>query len=346
MSNGIVGIVQVDKKVQCGSGQRNGKHDDERNQRNAKKTCDGGRREHDTKKNDKYLNASLKEKVEIIKELTGKHEVKLLCRVFGVGRSTYYAALKREPGKRSVENIEFEKMILKIWTESKKRYGCVKIQKMLSNKGIKAGVDRVLRHMRKMNIRSIVSKRFKKHSKEADKTDRPNLVNRRFHADKPNQLWLTDITYIRTAKHGWTYLAAVLDMCTRKIVGWSYSKTMTAELACDALRNAWKNQGSPKNVIIHSDRGSQYTSRDYADLTQTLGFTRSFSAKGCPFDNAPMESFNAILKKEEVYLNSYTDFDTAKIALFDYIEGFYNRNRIHSAIGFVSPAVFEAAFVG
>jgi transposase InsO family protein len=107
-----------------------------------------------------------------------------------------------------------------------------------------------------------------------------------------------------------------------------------------------EKSGCPQNVIIHSDRGSQYTSRDYADLSLSLDFTRSFSAKGCPFDNAPMESFNAILKNEEVYLNSYTDFVSAKIALFDYIEGFYNRNRIHSAIGFLSPAVFEAAFPG
>ena len=135
-----------------------------------------------------------------------------------------------------------------------------------------------------------------------------NLVNQNFSAQKPNQIWLSDITYIHTIKHGWTYLASVLDVCTRKIVGYSYGRKMDRSLVISALTNSWQNQNYPNNVILHSDRGSQYTSSEYIAAAERMGFRLSYSKKGCPFDNAPMESFHSVLKKEEVYLKHYSSF--------------------------------------
>jgi transposase len=130
-------------------------------------------------------------------------------------------------------------------------------------------------------------------------------------------------------------------MCTRKIVGYSYGMNMTDDLTVQALGNAYNNQGRPEGVIVHSDRGSQYTSLDYQQKLEALGLIPSFSDKGSPLDNAPMESFHSLLKKEEIYLNNYLDFEHAKLKIFDYIEGFYNRNRIHSSIDFLTPIQFE-----
>lgn len=341
----IVGILQVGAKILSGTDKRDGKHDDGRNPSHAKTTGVVGGGKSDTKKNDKYLHARLDEKVQLIQELSKKHDVKLLCRAFDIPRSTYYATLKRKPSKRQVENDHLKNEILEIYVDSKRRYGCIKITRQLARNGVKVGQNRVLRLMRHLNIQSVVCKKYRKRSREIDKTERPNLLNRRFYAEKPNKIWLTDITYIKTIRHGWTYLAAVLDMCTRKVVGYSYSKNMTAELTVDALRKACKNQGYPQNVLLHSDQGSQYIAQSYIDLANHLNMRLSYSAKGCPFDNAPMESFNSILKKEEVYLDSYFDFDSANVKIFDFIEGFYNRNRIHSSIDFLTPNEFENLFV-
>ena len=195
--------------------------------------------------------------------------------------------------------------------------------------------------MRQLDIRSIVVRKYRHYRSKADNKPRENIVNRNFNAQKPNQVWLSDITYIHTKANGWTYLASVLDVCTRKIVGFSYGKRMTVDLTIAALQNACHNQGYPKNVILHSDRGSQYTASNYLEKASLLKIILSFSAKGCPYDNAPMEAFHSVLKKEEVYLTSYVDFEHAKRRLFDYIEGFYNRNRIHSFIGFNTPSQFE-----
>ena len=271
--------------------------------------------------------------MKVIKQLSSNHDVKLLCRVLKMPRSTYYATLNRQPSKRSIENEQLCKQILEIYVASKRRYGCIKIKHALEKQGVYTSQNRVLRLMRRLSIQSVVCKKYRKRSRETDSTNRPNLLNRRFYADKPNQVWLTDITYVKTLNSGWTYLAVVLDLCTRKVVGYSYSKSMTDELTCDALRRACRNQGYPKNVLLHSDQGSQYTSRNFERLAHTLNVCLSYSAKANPFDNAPMEAFNAI--------DSYADFHYAHRKIFDFIDGFYNRNRIHSSIGFLTPAEFE-----
>ena len=196
--------------------------------------------------------------------------------------------------------------------------------------------------MKQLDIKAVSVRKFTHYrSKQAVNSEFKNLVNQHFSAEKPDQLWLSDITYIHTVKHGWTYLASILYVCTRKIVAYSYGRKMDRSLVISALEKAWKSRNYPKNIILHSDLGSQYTSSDYMAAANRMGFVLSYSKKGCPFDNAPMESFHSILKKEEVYLNHYSSFEEANIRLFDYIFGFYNRNRIHSAIHYLSPLQFD-----
>ena len=280
-----------------------------------------------------------------IKKLSGTHETKELCRIFGVNRSTYYAAVERPASKRAAENGELKAKIVEIHEGSKKRYGSIKITQALARQGVKISQGRVLRLMRELGIRSIVRHKCRVVRHQGNDIKRENRLKRQFWAERPNQIWLTDITYIKTARDGWTYLAVVLDMCTRKAVGWSYGRTMTAQLANDALLAAHRNQGYPDDVLLHSDQGSQYTSDLVVQSAIRLGMRLSYSAKGNPIDNSPMEAFNSILKKELVYPSAtFADFDSAKLLIFDFIEGFYNRNRIHGSIDYLSPIEFENLF--
>ena len=260
-----------------------------------------------------------------------------------VARSTYYSILNHKASSREIENNILKSKIFKIYCDNRKVYGCIKITRILREDGYpKLSVNRVSRLMKQLGIRSITIRKFKNYrNKQNEHSELKNLVNQNFSAQKPNQIWLSDITYIHTVKNGWTYLASVLDVCTRKIVGYSYGRKMDRSLVISALTNSWQNQNYPNNVILHSDRGSQYTSSEYIAAAERMGFRLSYSKKGCPFDNAPMESFHSVLKKEEVYLKHYSSFHEANIRLFDYINGFYNRNRIHSAINFLSPIQFE-----
>lgn len=271
----------------------------------------------------------------------------MLCKVLKVARSTYYSILNHRASKREIENNTLKSKILKVYYDNRKTYGCIKITHILRRNGYpKLSVNRVFRLMKQLKIKATTIKKFKNYRKKQDEQpELKNLVNQNFSAEKPNQVWLSDITYIHTVKHGWTYLANILDICTRKIVGYSYGKNMDRSLVISALRKAWKNQGYPEDVILHSDRGSQYTCYEYTQKAKKMKFKLSYSKKGCPFDNAPMESFHSILKKEEVYQHHYYSFDEAKIKLFDYINGFYNRNRIHSAINYLSPVQFEMSFL-
>lgn len=263
-----------------------------------------------------------------------------------VAQSTYYNNINRKPSSRKIENDTLKALIYKIFIDSKKRYGSTKIMLMLHKKGFpKISLGRVSRLMKQLGIRSIVIRKFKHYSQRISRFGTyDNLVNRQFSASKPNQIWLSDITYIHTIKYGWTYLASILEVCTREIVGFHFARKMDKNLVISALEKASYNQSYPTDVILHSDRGSQYTSADYLEKAKKLGMKLSYSKKGCPFDNAPIESFHASLKKEKVYLRHYSDFEDAKISLFSYIEGFYNRNRIHSAISFLTPIEFEKAF--
>ena len=165
----------------------------------------------------------------------------------------------------------------------------------------------------------------------------PNLLEQNFNAEKPSQKWVGDITYIYTKETGWTYLAIVMDLFDLKVIGWSYGLNMTDDLVVDAFNKALINRGLDKDGIFHSDRGSQYTSNKFESLLSTYSAKHSYSKKGYPYDNASMESFNAILKKEEVNVNNYETFNESKMAIFEFIESWYNNLRIHSKLDYVTP---------
>ena len=192
-----------------------------------------------------------------------------------------------------------------------------------------------------MGIKSITVKRFKSRGGPTGKTERVNELQQDFTTERLNQKWVTDITYISTHKDGWTYLASVMDLRIRKVIGWSYGHRATADLTVAALDMALEQQGYPKGVIVHSDMGSQYTSKLFVNRIKSMELIQSFSKKGCPYDNAVIESFHGILKREEVNLRQYKDYVSAKAALFDYIEGWYNKRRLHGALGGLTPQEAE-----
>ena len=193
--------------------------------------------------------------------------------------------------------------------------------------------------MQVLGLRSITIKKYNHcgSSKTDNSKEYINLLEQDFSAEKPCEKWVGDITYIYTKETGWTYLAIVMDLFDLKIIGWSYNTSMTDDLVTDAFKKAMLNRGLNKDGIFHSDRGSQYTSNDFEELLKTFEIKHSYSKKGCPYDNASMESFNAILKKEEVNVNNYETFNEAKLAIFEFIESWYNNLRIHGTLGYITP---------
>ena len=262
-----------------------------------------------------------------------------MCKCLGIHHSIYYYHCNHQTNSYKIANQKLDVEIKKIYDESKGRYGSPKITKVLESKGINVSQKRVSRRMKFLGLRSIIIKKFNHAGKSnTDNTkEYPNLLEQDFFAEKPSKKWVGDITYIYTKETGWTYLAIVMDLFDLKIVGWSYGLNMTDDLVIDAFKKALINRGLNEDGIFHSDRGSQYTSNDYEELLNTLKIKHSYSKKGYPYDNASMESFNAILKKEEVNVNNYETFNEAKLAIFEFIESWYNNQRIHSTIGYITP---------
>ena len=260
-----------------------------------------------------------------------------MCRVLGVARSTYYEVTSRPFSKRRSRKNSLKKKILLFWRESGKKYGAPKLHVLLQNEGHSLSLRTVSRYMQEIGIRSITVKKYRPVNSIGTIQERENLLEGDFTTESIHEKWCTDITYIHTVKDGWTYLASVLDLHSRKIVGYAYGKNMTTELAVKAVQNALFNTRPSSRVVLHSDLGTQYTSDEFMSFTTTNNLLQSFSAKGNPYHNAPMESFHAILKKEEVHRKKYYDYQTAKRELFIFIEGWYNRKRIHSAIGYQTP---------
>lgn len=264
-----------------------------------------------------------------------------MCEVLEVPRSSYYDSLSTSFSKRALENKELESAIYDIYIDSKSRYGAPKIHYKLSQKGYQVSLKRVQRIMKKLGIRAITIKKYRPYSKKQVSENRENIINRDFTSKTINEKWVTDITYIHTIKNGWCYLASVMDLYSRKIIGYSFDTSMTVDLALQAVKNAYATQKPKKSVILHSDLGSQYTSIGFADYLRSKNIEHSFSQKGCPYDNAAIESFHSILKKEEVHHVKYLDFKTAKLALFEYIEGWYNPKRIHGTLDYKTPQEVE-----
>jgi len=269
--------------------------------------------------------------------------VRVMCDALSVSPSGYYAWRSRPESPRKSANRVLLDDIQRIHARHRERYGAPRIHAELCAEGQTVGRKRIERMMRHHGIRARAPRRYRvcttdsKHSLPVA----PNLLDQNFVADRPNQVWLADITYIPTAE-GWLYLAVILDLFTRKVVGWAMRDHMRAELTIAALTMAIQRRRPRAGLIHHSDRGSQYAAGDYRDILRAAAITRSMSRKGNCWDNAPMESFFGTLKTELVHQSEYLDRDAARRDLFAYIEGYYNRQRIHSAIGYITPDQAEA----
>ncbi|MFT8708754.1 MAG: IS3 family transposase [Sporolactobacillus sp.] len=281
----------------------------------------------------------------LINNLQEKHSIKTVCQVLNMPRSTYYQMKGACESSLTRENRQLTQHIQQIYTESRPCYGAPKIRIQLKKEGFSVSLKRVQRLMRRAHLRSIIVKKYRPHASQGPVENRRNVLEQDFTATQINQKWAADITYIPTVKDGWCYLASVMDLCTRKIIGYSFSKHMTTELVLKALDNACISQNPESNLILHTDLGSQYTSHEFEKAIQEKQMIHSFSKKGCPYDNACIESFHATLKKEEIHRTTYHDFAEARRALFQYIEGWYNRSRIHSALDYLTPQEAEDKLV-
>jgi len=277
----------------------------------------------------------------MIEQHKDQYSVQTLCDVLEIPRSTYYQSLHVVESNRERENKELTKRIIDIHTESKQRYGAPKIHFILQQEGYSVSLKRVQRLMKAADIQSITRKKYRPCSSKHQVEERDNLLHQDFSTTTINEKWVADITYIHTLRDGWCYLASVLDLHSKKIVGYSFSRTMTTDLVIQALDNAYVTQAPAEGLILHTDLGSQYTSEEFAKHIRVKEMVQSFGKKGCPYDNACIESFHAILKKEEIHHVTYLDYSSAKIALFQYIEGWYNRKRIHGSLGYKTPQEIE-----
>jgi transposase InsO family protein len=268
--------------------------------------------------------------------------VRVLCDVLEVSPAGYYAWRTRKPSARATANGELVAAIRRAHGDSGGRYGSPRVHAVLQAQGRGTSRGRIERLMRHYGIRAIMAPPRRVRTTDSRHTlpIAPNLVARDFTAAAPNRIWLADITYIPTDE-GWLYLAAVMDLYSRKIVGWAMRDHLRTELASSALTMAIRQQRPAAGLIHHSDRGVQYASHDYRAVLNAGGITASMSRKADCWDNAPMESFFHTLKTELVHHRQYATRAEAQRDIFAFIEGFYNRTRLHSAIGYVTPIEME-----
>ena len=266
------------------------------------------------------------------------YDIRTLCKTVKLHHSVYYYHKQNKENSYKKANEELDKKIMEEFNKSRKRYGSPKITRILNKQGIKVSQKRVARRMKVLKLRSIIVKKFNHNgNKKVNDENKENLLAQDFKAEHPSEKWVGDITYIYTKETGWTYLAIVMDLFDLKIIGWSYGKNMTSELVISAFEKAKVARRVTKGMIFHSDLGSQYTSNEYEKILLENNVKHSYSKKGYPYDNASIESFNAILKKEEVNVNTYTTFKEAKLAIFEFIESWYNNTRIHSTLDYKTP---------
>jgi len=268
-----------------------------------------------------------------------------MCRALEVSRGGFYCWIRRFKSRREQENEQLLIEIREEFRKGRKTYGSPSITRELKKQGKKVNKKRVARIMRENGIRAKTKRKFKVTTHSGHKYPiSPNLLNQDFTASGPNKVWVSDITYIAT-KEGWLYLAVILDLFSRRIVGWSMMDRLTRQLVMDAFQQAVGRRGAIQGLIFHSDRGSQYASYDFRNLLTNYGCLSSMSGKGNCYDNAVSESFFHTFKTELVYGRTYETRREAVSSVFEYIEVFYNRIRRHSSIGYLSPAQFEASLL-
>jgi len=282
-------------------------------------------------------------KYAFIKENQTLFSVELCCELFAVSRSGYYGWLHRKPSQRTLNNRCLDQKIQCVYATLRNIMHSPRITKDLRAEGETCSENRVARRMKALGLRALAKRKYKVTTdSEHNKPLYENVLNRDFSTTGINQKWAGDITYIHT-QEGWLYLAVVIDLYSRAVIGWAMDKRMKTSLVCDALTMALCRRSKPKNVIIHSDRGSQYCSNQYRKLIEKYALIGSMSRKGNCWDNAISESFFHTLKVELVHQQQYTTRIVAKQSLFQYIEGYYNRKRRHSSIRYNTPYQFEKA---
>lgn len=272
-----------------------------------------------------------------IRDHVASFPVQVMCEVLSVSRSGYYAWVARPESPRAAADRTLAAEIEAVHAESRGRYGSPRIHAQLRAHGRRVGRKRIARLMRGRGLSARRKRRFRRTTDSVHAYPvAPNLLGRNFQADAPNRVWLADLTYIWTAE-GWLYLAVVLDLFSRRVVGWAMAEHLGHELALAALDMAIARQRPGRGLVHHSDRGVQYAAHEYRKRLGEHGMVCSMSRKGNCWDNAPMESFYATLKGELVEERDYLTHGEARADVFQYVEGFYNRRRLHSASGYLTP---------
>jgi transposase InsO family protein len=283
-------------------------------------------------------------KCEAMDSLTSNFTVRRMCKVLGVRESTYYQWKKQE--HRRIERRKQEESIVKkvidAFEINDRTYGTIRLKRYLESKEIYLSEYKIRKIMRENGLYVETQSKFKPYGKNSESKNgySDNILNQNFNVESINEVWVSDITYIKTMI-GWVYLAVVIDLFNREVIGYSISKIIDTELVLKAFTNALIKSKGKQRIIFHSDRGSQYRSIKLKKLLEENGFIQSMSRKGNPYDNSCVESFFANLKKERVHRRRYTNVDEVKRDLFQYIELFYNRRRIHSKLGYVSPVEYR-----
>jgi transposase InsO family protein len=274
--------------------------------------------------------------------MAAEYHLTELCETLEVSRSGYYAWRQRPPGKRALANELLREKLPELFEQNRRVYGSPRLTVSLREAGLRCGRHRVARHMRSLGLRARQKKAFKPRTTDS-RHPHPIAPNRLQATQRPaalDRVWVSDITYIATGQ-GWVYLAGVMDLCSRKIVGWACADHLKTTLVQDALSQAVASRRPQPGLLHHSDRGCQYASEDYRKALASLKALPSMSAAGNCYDNAAMESFWSTLKTEWLHQHRFQNRQQAELAIFDYIETFYNPKRFHSALGYQSPVDFE-----
>jgi putative transposase len=286
----------------------------------------------------------------MIQFLRTEYPLHRLCQVLEVSVSGYYAWCTRQASettaRRRQERADLQRKVRALFVDHHGRYGSPRIHQALRRQGVRCSRKRVEQLMRTAGLRARAQRRHHVQTTDSrhSRPVAPNLLNQHFVADAPNRTWVTDFTYIRT-NNGWLYLAIVLDLCTRKVIGWKMSEQMTTDLVSEALTMALQQQKPLPGCLIHSDRGSQYADQRYQALLARHGLTCSMSRTGNCYDNAPAESFFSTLKAELIEVQEFVTQRHARSAILCYVEGYYNRTRLHSALGYRTPNEMEAHYM-
>ncbi|MDM5247845.1 IS3 family transposase [Lysinibacillus sp. G4S2] len=296
----------------------------------------------------KKANGHLCERPEVIYNFIQQHRhefrVAKMCEVLGVSRSGYYEWLNRPKSNQKERKEKLTSQIKRVYLDSRRNYGSPKITKQLNSEGVSVSQKTVSRIMKEEGIRSKTVKQYKATTNSKHNLPvYPNLLDQQFKVERPGQAWVADITYIWTSE-GWLYLATIMELFSRRIIGWAMDERMTKELVILALKRAIRTQTPTPGLIHHSDRGSQYASKEYQQVLRTNRMITSMSRKGNCYDNACIESFHSVIKRELVFHEKYKTRDQAKKSIIEYIVSFYNYKRIHSFTNYMSPIAYEKQY--